>query len=183
MDCSRVVYCGGDEVDAMDETAGNLIRSICDKSLIRKCGDTIYIVQNLTISCLTDCRESGEPEQLPWVRPVTCAAIAVSALVFFTILYFGKSWTESREFERIKRAAIKGTDRRQLRKQAHAAHAVHAAPTPTATAERTSWSRLKISVLAGSRAQAGDIAAAESQKSNQTRRDTELELAMFDAKS
>jgi len=177
MDCSNVIYCG--DFDGLSETVSSLVTSICDKGLIRQCGDVVYIVQNSTLNCLTDCQESGEPEQKPWVRPVTCAAIAVSALVFFTILYFGKSWTESREFERIKRAAIKGTDRRQLRKQGHVPSVN---PTPTSTQDRISWGRLKVSVLAGSRVQV-DNAPPETPKSNQPRRDTELELAMFDAKS
>ena len=30
------------------------------------------------------------------MRPVTCAGIAVSALIFFSLLYFGKTWTEAR---------------------------------------------------------------------------------------
>ena len=55
----------------------------------------IQLRKNSSI-CL-DCEmKRHNPEHLPWVRPVTCAAIAVSALIFFMLLYFGKTWTESR---------------------------------------------------------------------------------------
>ena len=53
--------------------------------------------KNLFIILCLDCEmKRNNPEHLPWVRPVTCAAIAVSALIFFMLLYFGKTWTESR---------------------------------------------------------------------------------------
>ncbi len=52
---------------------------------------------------LADCPGGGgvatageEPELAGWVRPATCAAIAVAAIFFFTILYYGKSWADSR---------------------------------------------------------------------------------------
>ncbi len=54
------------------------------------------------MSYLADCPGGGgaatgdEPELAGWVRPATCAAIAVAAIFFFTILYYGKSWADSR---------------------------------------------------------------------------------------
>jgi hypothetical protein len=61
-------------------------------------------MSNLAItSFLADCPGGGgaatageEPELAGWVRPATCAAIAVAAIFFFTILYYGKSWADSR---------------------------------------------------------------------------------------
>merc|ERR1711875_200918 len=45
--------------------------------------------------CLTGaCEENDFPT---WARPATCAAIAVTALVFFSLMYFGKSCSEARE--------------------------------------------------------------------------------------
>jgi hypothetical protein len=57
------------------------------------------LVNNIS---LADCPGGGgaatgeELELAGWVRPATCAAIAVAAIFFFTILYYGKSWADSR---------------------------------------------------------------------------------------
>ena len=46
------------------------------------------------VMCLTGaCEENEFPD---WARPATCAAIAITALVFFSLMYFGKSCSESR---------------------------------------------------------------------------------------
>merc|ERR1719445_510677 len=45
--------------------------------------------------CLTGaCEENDFPT---WARPATCAAIAVTALVFFSLMYFGKSCSRGRD--------------------------------------------------------------------------------------
>lgn len=150
----------------------------------------MYIVQNSTIICLTDCREEDDPNYLPWVRPVTCAAIAISALIFFTLLYFGKSWTESREFERVKRAAVKGSDRRMLRKLRWQESLASQNGSDrrsirkqdwqdSCASEGVHWNRLKISVLARNQ---GSLTP-ETPRGNHTPRASELEMAMFDTKT
>ncbi|XP_023340992.1 uncharacterized protein LOC111711005 [Eurytemora carolleeae] len=126
VDCSLELSCR-DQDSWINGPWSSLSVQVCASGL--KCGNTAYILINSTVICLTDCEmKRNNPEHLPWVRPVTCAAIAVSALIFFMLLYFGKTWTESR-----------GTsERRAYRKQEF-------------TTEGQNWSRMKISVLAGNR--------------------------------
>merc|ERR1719483_1277033 len=76
--------------------------------------------------CLTGaCEEDEYPD---WARPATCAAIAITALVFFSLMYFGKSCTDSRVSER-KSNNRSGT-------------------TKAPSADGPQWDRLKISMLA-----------------------------------
>merc|ERR1719483_93997 len=78
--------------------------------------------------CLTGaCEENEFPD---WARPATCAAIAITALVFFSLMYFGKSCSESR---------VKVSDRRPSSRSRD---------TKPQSADGPQWDRLKISMLA-----------------------------------
>merc|ERR1711872_866770 len=80
------------------------------------------------VMCLTGACEQNEfPD---WARPATCAAIAVTALVFFSLMYFGKSCSESR----VKVSDRKPNSRSRDNKQP--------------SADGPHWDRLKISMLA-----------------------------------
>merc|ERR1719312_1618661 len=80
--------------------------------------------------CLTGaCEENDFPE---WARPATCAAISITALVFFSLMYFGKSCSESR---------VKISDRRLINR-------AQKAKAANGTSEGPQWDRLKISMLA-----------------------------------
>merc|ERR1719320_979434 len=78
--------------------------------------------------CLTGaCEENDFPT---WARPATCAAIAVTALVFFSLMYFGKSCSEAR---------VKVSDRKSSSRSRDTKHPSSDGPH---------WDRLKISMLA-----------------------------------
>jgi len=156
MACIHNITCSN--LDILTEPALSLVKTVCSQRL--SCDDKVYVIVNTSLVCLSECYVPGpSSEYLPWVRPVTCAAIAVSAILFFALLYFGKSWTESR-----------GADRRMNRKQEQ-----------MAGREGPHWNRLKISVLTGNRCQ--DSPTPETPRLNATPRASELEMAMFDTKT
>ena len=69
-----------------------LVEDNCEMTTV--CGERIILVLADLVMCLTGaCVEDQFPD---WARPATCAAIAITALVFFSLMYFGKSCTESR---------------------------------------------------------------------------------------
>merc|ERR1719483_943596 len=78
--------------------------------------------------CLTGaCEENEFPD---WARPATCAAIAITALVFFSLMYFGKSCTDSR---------VRVSERKSNNRSG---------TTKAPSADGPQWDRLKISMLA-----------------------------------
>merc|ERR1719154_1018053 len=75
--------------------------------------------------CLTGaCEDDEYPD---WARPATCAAISITALVFFSLMYFGKSCTDSR---------VRASERKSSNR------------SRTTKADGPQWDRLKISMLA-----------------------------------
>jgi len=154
LECWLVLSCQ-DPLGLVAEPLGSLAREVCEQGL--GCGDTAYLVHNSSVVCVRDCVEGEASIQdfEPWIRPMTCAAIAVGALIFFTILYFGKTWTESR-----------GMDRRQQQRRA----------------EGPNWNRLKISVLASQHNQTQAHETYVHQDTPKSIRAYEMEMAMYDNK-
>merc|ERR1711942_596795 len=73
-------------------TIPSVVEENCEMTTV--CGERIILVLADMVMCLTGaCEENDFPT---WARPATCAAIAVTALVFFSLMYFGKSCSEAR---------------------------------------------------------------------------------------
>merc|ERR1719369_150879 len=104
----------------------DVVEIMCNETRI--CGERILFVLKDMVMCLTGACE--EPDFPDWARPATCAAIAVTALVFFSLMYFGKSCSESR---------VKVSDRKPSSRSQD---------TKPASADGPHWDRLKISMLA-----------------------------------
>jgi len=103
-----------------------LVEENCEMTTV--CGERIILVLADMVMCLTGaCEENEFPT---WARPATCAAIAVTALVFFSLMYFGKSCSEAR---------VKVSDRKTSSRSRDTKHPSSDGPH---------WDRLKISMLA-----------------------------------
>ena len=91
--CSYSMSCGGLNSTLLAELdIQQLVEDNCGMTTI--CGERIILVLADLVMCLTGaCEENEFPD---WARPATCAAIAITALVFFSLMYFGKSCSESR---------------------------------------------------------------------------------------
>ena len=91
--CSHTMSCGSLNNSMLEELdIQQLVESNCEMTSV--CGERIILVLADLVMCLTGaCEENEFPD---WARPATCAAIAITALVFFSLMYFGKSCSESR---------------------------------------------------------------------------------------
>jgi hypothetical protein len=91
--CSHTMSCGSLNNSMLEELdIHQLVESNCE--MMGVCGERIILVLADLVMCLTGACEANEfPD---WARPATCAAIAITALVFFSLMYFGKSCSESR---------------------------------------------------------------------------------------
>ena len=91
--CSHTMSCGSLNSSMLEELdIQQLVESNCEMTSV--CGERIILVLADLVMCLTGaCQENEFPD---WARPATCAAIAITALVFFSLMYFGKSCSESR---------------------------------------------------------------------------------------
>ena len=91
--CSHTMSCGSLNNSMLEELdIQQLVESNCE--MMGVCGERIILVLADLVMCLTGaCEENEFPD---WARPATCAAIAITALVFFSLMYFGKSCSESR---------------------------------------------------------------------------------------
>ena len=87
------MICGGLNSTLLAELdIQELVEDNCEMTTM--CGEKIILVLADLVMCLTGaCEENEFPD---WARPATCAAIAITALVFFSLMYFGKSCSESR---------------------------------------------------------------------------------------
>eukprot|EP00092_Neocalanus_flemingeri_P089130 GFUD01112749.1.p1 GENE.GFUD01112749.1~~GFUD01112749.1.p1 ORF type:complete len:170 (-),score=66.27 GFUD01112749.1:18-527(-) len=123
--CTHSMSCGSLNTSLLAELdIQQVVEDNCE--MTRVCEERIILVLADMVMCLTG---ACEVDQFPdWARPATCAAIAITALVFFSLMYFGKSCTESR---------VKVSERRPSRSRA----------TKHASAEGPQWDRLKISML------------------------------------
>ena len=91
--CSHTMSCGSLNSSMLEELdIQQLVESNCE--MMGVCGERIILVLADLVMCLTGgCQENEFPD---WARPATCAAIAITALVFFSLMYFGKSCSEAR---------------------------------------------------------------------------------------
>eukprot|EP00090_Calanus_glacialis_P025531 TRINITY_DN39937_c0_g1_i2.p1 TRINITY_DN39937_c0_g1~~TRINITY_DN39937_c0_g1_i2.p1 ORF type:complete len:161 (-),score=55.13 TRINITY_DN39937_c0_g1_i2:72-554(-) len=123
--CSHTMSCGSLNSSMLEELdIQQLVESNCE--MMGVCGERIILVLADLVMCLTGaCEENEFPD---WARPATCAAIAITALVFFSLMYFGKSCSEAR---------VKVSERRPSNRT-----------TKPSSADGPQWDRLKISMLA-----------------------------------
>ena len=91
--CSYTMSCGSLNNSMLEKLdIQQLVESNCEMTSV--CGERIFLVLADLVMCLTGaCQENEFPD---WARPATCAAIAITALVFFSLMYFGKSCSEAR---------------------------------------------------------------------------------------
>ena len=93
--CSHTMSCGSLNTSLLAELdIHQLVEDNCEMTSV--CGERIILVLADMVMCLTGACEDEEDQFPDWARPATCAAIAVTVLVFFSIMYFGKSCSESR---------------------------------------------------------------------------------------
>jgi len=125
--CNYSMSCGGLNNSLLTELdIQQLVEENCEMTTV--CGERIILVLADMVMCLTGaCEENEFPT---WARPATCAAIAVTALVFFSLMYFGKSCSEAR---------VKVSDRKTSSRSRDTKHPSSDGPH---------WDRLKISMLA-----------------------------------
>eukprot|EP00092_Neocalanus_flemingeri_P064100 GFUD01077682.1.p2 GENE.GFUD01077682.1~~GFUD01077682.1.p2 ORF type:complete len:179 (+),score=71.63 GFUD01077682.1:14-550(+) len=125
--CSHSMGCGSLNTSLLVELdIQQVVEKNCEMTTV--CEERIILVLADMVMCLTG---ACEVDQFPdWARPATSAAIAITALVFFSLMYFGKSCTESR---------VKVSERRPSTRLVATCHA---------SADGPQWDRLKISMLA-----------------------------------
>jgi len=131
-----IVIQGG--VEGLNE---DLLASVCSGLV---CGGRgIGLLVGHQLLCLEPyCqKEDSWPE---WARPATCVTIALTALILFSLVYFGKSWSDGR---------VKGSDRRRCRgRRVDSGHNTGngtSTPKPSGMLLTPKWDRLKTSVLTG----------------------------------
>ena len=96
--CSSYLECGALNASLLTEIGKQeVVNESCQAAA---CGERIILVlAELTVCMTGTCKKEieGEISEFPdWARPATCAAISITALVFFSLMYFGKSCSESR---------------------------------------------------------------------------------------
>ena len=92
--CTSYLDCGALNASLLTEIGKQeVVNESCQAGA---CGERIILVLPELTVCMTGlCKE--ESEEFPdWARPATCAAISITALAFFSLMYFGKSCSESR---------------------------------------------------------------------------------------
>jgi len=148
--CSALATCPGPggivnltSVQGLKEEVNvDLVETVC-KGLV--CGGRgLALLVGEQLLCLEPfCQEETWPE---YARPATCVAIALTALILFSLVYFGKSWSDGR---------VKGSDRRRCRGRRVETGYTNgngngpSTPRPSGLLLTPKWDRLKTSVLTG----------------------------------
>merc|ERR1711934_123059 len=150
--CTALANCPGPghhlNITAFDGLQGgvegineDLLASVCSGLV---CGGRgIGLLVGHQLLCLEPFCQKEEiwPE---WARPATCVTIALTALILFSLVYFGKSWSDGR---------VKGSDRRRGRgrrvETGYGNGNGMSTPKPSGMLLTPKWDRLKTSVLTG----------------------------------
>merc|ERR1712038_190290 len=97
-DCHITINCAAINQTLLDLIQANssLASSACDRKLA--CTDKLLLIHRGYTLCLTGiCHEEEESQEFPvWAKPITCAAIVVIVFIFFSVIYFGKSYSDNR---------------------------------------------------------------------------------------